>query len=145
MCRSKDDPRFIQPQAGDRGVVSGVENRLTLQGFGVLIVEDEALVAMLLEDLLHELGCHVVEIASRVETALTSILVRIFDVAILDVNLKGETSYPVADVLELRKVPFLFATGYGTEAIPEKYRQRVVLQKPFKKQELEEALLRALR
>jgi CheY-like chemotaxis protein len=68
-----------------------------------------------------------------------------FDVAILDVNLKGETSYPVADVLELRKVPFLFATGYGTEAIPEKYRQRVVLQKPFKKQELEEALLRALR
>jgi CheY-like chemotaxis protein len=105
-------PRFIQPQAGDRGVVSGVENRLTLQGFGVLIVEDEALVAMLLEDLLHELGCHVVEIASRVETALTSILVRIFDVAILDVNLKGETSYPVADVLELRKLPFLFATGY---------------------------------
>jgi CheY-like chemotaxis protein len=119
-------PRFIQPQAGDRGVVSGVEHRLTLQGLGVLIVEDEAMVAMLLEDLLHELGCHVVEIASRVETALTSILARIFDVAILDVNLK--TSYPVADVLELRKVPFLFATGYGTEAIPEKYRQRVVLQ-----------------
>jgi CheY-like chemotaxis protein len=138
-------PRFIQPQAGDRGVVSGVEHRLTLQGLGVLIVEDEAMVAMLLEDLLHELGCHVVEIASRVETALTSIFVRIFDVAILDVNLKGETSYPVADVLELRKVPFLFATGYGIEAIPEKYRQRTVLQKPFKKQELEEALLRTLR
>ena len=138
-------PRFIQPQAGDRGVVSGVKHRLTLQGLGVLIVEDEAMVAMLLEDLLHELGCHVVEIASRVETALASILARIFDVAILDVNLKGETSYPVADVLALRKVPFLFATGYGTEAIPEKYRQRVVLQKPFRKQELEEALLRTLR
>jgi CheY-like chemotaxis protein len=138
-------PRFIQPQAGDRGVVSGVEHRLTLQGCGVLVVEDEAMVAMLLEDLLHELGCHVVEIASRVETALTSIMVRTFDVAILDVNLKGETSYPVADVLELRKVPFLFATGYGTEAIPEKYRQRVVLQKPFRKQELEEVLLRILR
>ena len=137
-------PRFIQPQASDRGVVSGVEHRRALQGFGVLIVEDEAMVAMLLEDLLHELGCHVVEIASRVETALASILARIFDVAILDVNLKGETSYPVADVLELRNVPFLFATGYGTEAIPEKYRQRTVLQKPFRKQELEEALLRAL-
>jgi CheY-like chemotaxis protein len=138
-------PRFIQPQAGDRGVVSGVEHRLTLQGCGVLVVEDEAMVAMLLEDLLHELGCHVVEIASRVETALTSIMVRTFDVAILDVNLKGETSYSVADALELRKVPFLFATGYGTEAIPEKYRQRVVLQKPFRKQELEEVLLRILR
>ena len=102
------------------------------------------MVAMLLEDLLQELGCHVVEIASRVETAITSIRARIFDVAILDVNLKGETSYPVADVLELRKVPFLFATGYGTEAIPKKYWQRTVLQKPFRKPELEEALLRAL-
>ena len=137
-------PRFFQPRTGDRGVASGVEHRLTLQGCGVLIVEDEAMVAMLLEDLLQELGCHVVEIASRIETALTSIRARIFDVAILDVNLKGETSYPVADVLELRKVPFLFATGYGTEAIPDKYRQRTILQKPFRKQELEEALLRAL-
>src|ERR1700730_1133891 len=73
-------PRFIQPQGGRRGVVSGVEHRLTLQGLGVLIVEDEAMVAMLLEDLLHELGCHVVEIASRVETALISIMARIFDV-----------------------------------------------------------------
>ena len=71
-------------------------HHITLQGRGVLIVEDEAMVAMLLEDLLHELGCHVVEIAS-------------FDVAILDVNLKSETSYPVADLLELRKIPFLFA------------------------------------
>ena len=101
------------------------------------------MVAILLEDLLQELGCHVVEIASRVETALTSVTERLFDVAILDVNLKGETSYPVADLLEVHKIPFLFATGYGIEVIPEKYRQRAVLQKPFRKQELAETLLSA--
>ena len=50
-------PQFFQPRTGDRGVASGVEHRLTLQGCGVLIVEDEAMVAMLLEDLLQELGC----------------------------------------------------------------------------------------
>jgi CheY-like chemotaxis protein len=136
--------RFIQSQAGDFAVASGVERRFPLQGCSILIVEDEAMVAMVLEDLLQELGCHIVEIASRVETALSVITARKFDVAILDVNLKGETSYPVADALQLCDVPFLFATGYGTEVIPERYRQRTVLQKPFRKQELEVALLRAL-
>jgi CheY-like chemotaxis protein len=125
-------------------VTTGGEHQPTLPGRGVLIVEDEAMVAMLLEDLLQELGCHVVEIASRVDTALVSITARIFDVAILDVNLKGETSYPVADLLELCKMPFLFATGYEIQVIPEKYRQHTVLQKPFRKEELEEALLRAI-
>ena len=133
----------MQSRTRDPSVASKGEHQ-SLRGRGVLLVEDEAMVAMLLEDLLQELGCHVVEIASRVETAITSIRARIFDVAILDVNLKGETSYPVADVLELRKVPFLFATGYGTEAIPDEYRKRTILQKPFRKQELKEALLRAL-
>jgi CheY-like chemotaxis protein len=125
-------------------MASADDCRLTLQGCCILIVEDEAMVAMILEDLLQELGCQFTEIASRVETALISIMARPFNIAILDVNLKGETSYPVADMLELRKVPFLFATGYGTAVIPEKYRQRTVLQKPFRKQELEKALLMAL-
>ena len=115
-----------------------------MQGRCVLIVEDEAIVAMLLEDLLQEFGCHVVEIASRVDTALVSVAARIFDVAILDVNLKGETSYPVADLLNLREIPFLFATGYGIQVIPEKYRRHTVLQKPFRKQDLAEALLSAM-
>ncbi|HEY8005344.1 MAG TPA: response regulator [Methylocella sp.] len=124
---------------------SGGEHNLPLQGRGILLVEDEAMVAMLLEDMLNQLGCHVVEAAARVDTALKAVESRIFDVAILDVNLKGETSYPVADLLCLRNVPFLFATGYGIQAIPEPYRQRIVLQKPFRKHELEEALLSALK
>lgn len=110
-----------------------------------MLVEDKSLVAMLLEDLLCEFGCHIVDIAARVDTALISVTSRTFDVAILDVNLKGEMSYPVADLLELHKIPFLFATGYGKQVIPEKYRQHIVLQKPFRKQELGEALVKALR
>jgi CheY-like chemotaxis protein len=82
-------------------VASGAGHHSSLLGRDVLIVEDEALVAMLLDDLLQVFGCQVVEIASRVETALKSITERIFDVAILDANLKGETSDPIADVLEL--------------------------------------------
>lgn len=136
--------RFIYQRAGDRSVTNEDEHYHALQGLGILLVEDESMVAMLLEDLLCEMGCHVVEIASRVESALISVAARTFDIAILDVNLKGETSYPVADLLELHKIPFLFATGYGIQVIPEKYRQRIVLQKPFRKQELGEALVRAL-
>jgi DNA-binding NtrC family response regulator len=124
-------------------VASGAWHHSTLQGRDDYIVEDEALVAMLLDDLLQVFGCQVVEIASRVETALKSITERIFAVAVLSVNLKGETSYPVANVLELRRMPFLFATGYGIQVIPEKYRQRAVVQKPFRKQDLEEAIPRA--
>ena len=115
-----------------------------MQGCGVLIVEDEAMVAMLLEELVLELGCHVVEVAARVDTALASIAERCFDIAILDVNLEGEPSYPVADELELRGIPFLFATGYGAQAIPEKYQCHTILQKPFRKREFEQALLKAL-
>jgi CheY-like chemotaxis protein len=115
-----------------------------IQGCGVLIVEDEAMVAVLLEELLLELGCRVVEVAARVDTALASIAERCFDVAILDVNLEGELSYPVADELELRGIPFLFVTGYGAQAIPEKYHRHTILQKPFRKRDFEQALFKAL-
>jgi len=126
-------------------VASGTWHHSTLQGRDVYIVEDEALVAMLLDDLLQVFGCQVAEITFRVETALKSVAERIFAVAILSMNLKGETNYPVANVLELRRMPFLFATGYGIQVIPEKYRQRAVAQKPFRKQDLEKAIPRALK
>jgi DNA-binding response OmpR family regulator len=126
-------------------VASKGEQKTALQNCRVLIVEDDATVAMLLEDFLIELGCHVTEIAARVDTALTLIEVKNLDVVILDVNLEGEASYPVADELERHKIPFLFATGYGAQAIPEEYRWHTVLQKPFRKQELEAVLLEALR
>lgn len=119
---------------------SGDGKHSALEGRAVLIVEDEAMVAMMLEDLLQELGCHLIGVASRVETALRKIGTQAFDFAILDINLNGEPSYPVADALASRKLPFLFATGYGKAAIPRKYLDHPVVEKPFRKQELEEAL-----
>ncbi len=102
------------------------------------------MVAMLLEEFLLELGCHTVDVAARVDCALALIAAKTFDVVVLDVNLEGEASDPVADELERRKVPFLFATGYGAQAIPAQHRRITVLQKPFRKQEFEAALLEAL-
>ncbi|MBO0734421.1 MAG: response regulator [Methylocapsa sp.] len=103
------------------------------------------MVAMLLEDLLTEFGCTPVFVASRVDLALARVKETRFDIAVLDVNLDGEASYPVADELDRRNLPFLFATGYGAQAIPESYRRHIVLQKPFRKQQFEAALLKALR
>ena len=106
---------------------------LPLAGLRVLVVEDETLVAMLLEDMLGDLGCEVAATASRIAQAVE--LARdpglAFDVAILDVNVAGESITPVAQALSERPVPFVFATGYGESGVPEAFRGRPVLQKPF--------------
>lgn len=110
----------------------------------VLLIEDEALVAMLLEDTLLELGFSVTDTVSRVETALAAVERGGFDVAILDVNLSGQPAYAIADELRARGVPFVFATGYGAQGIEPAYRSVPVLQKPFGAGDLEAALRRAL-
>ena len=104
-----------------------------LTGKRVLLVEDEALVAMLVEDMLADEGCEVAATASRLGDALalaadTSLLI---DIAILDVNLAGEPVFAVAEALARRGVPFAFATGYGAGGLPESWRNRPTLQKPF--------------
>jgi CheY-like chemotaxis protein len=106
----------------------------------VLIVEDEMLVAMNIEDMLLDLGHEVAGLAGRLAPALALANEAEFDLAMLDVNLAGQQSFPVADVLIGRGIPFLFATGYGIKGIPEAYRDRPVLQKPFRAQDLGEAL-----
>ena len=106
---------------------------LPLAGLRVLVVEDETLVAMLLEDMLGDMGCEVAATASRIAQAVE--LARdpglAFDVAILDVNVAGESITPVAQALSERPTPFVFATGYGESGVPEAFRGRPVLQKPF--------------
>jgi CheY-like chemotaxis protein len=67
-----------------------------------------------------------------------------FDLAMLDVNLAGENSFPVAEILARRGIPFLFATGYGIKGIAEEYRSYPVLQKPFRARDLEQALDQAV-
>jgi CheY-like chemotaxis protein len=116
-----------------------------LEGLRVLVVEDETLVAMLLEDMLADHGCQVSATASRIAQALDFIgddSVEI-DAAILDVNLAGEPSFPLAEALAQRGVPFVFATGYGSGGLPEAWRDRPTLQKPFSHEEVGRMLLAA--
>ena len=98
------------------------------------------LVAMNIEDMLLELGHEMAGLASRLGSALELVQEGAFDAAMLDVNLAGEPSFPVADALTARDVPFLFATGYGVQGIDERYRHHPVLQKPFRAADLARAL-----
>jgi CheY-like chemotaxis protein len=116
-----------------------------MNGLRVLVVEDEAAISLLLEDMLLDLGCDVVGPAARLGTALELAQGEALDVAILDVNVAGEPIYPVAAALVERKVPFIFSTGYGSAGIKDLYRDRPVMQKPFAQRDLRQNLLQALR
>ena len=106
----------------------------------VLVVEDEVIVGMLLEDMLAELGCEVTAISTHIEEALQLARALDIDLAILDVNLGGKQSFPVADVLKSRGVPFMFATGYGAHILKPPYSGTPTLQKPFQLDDLQRML-----
>ncbi|KQV82705.1 response regulator [Rhizobium sp. Root1220] len=106
----------------------------------ILVVEDEMLVAMLIEDAISDLGHVVVGPAMRLETALSTVEREDFDFAILDINLAGKQSFPVADRLSERGIPFLFASGYGVAGLVDRYRDSPILQKPFSPDQLARAL-----
>jgi CheY-like chemotaxis protein len=102
----------------------------------VLVVEDEYLIRMLLEDMLADLGYEVPAAAGTIAEARALAGDGDFNCAILDVNLDGEEIFPVADILAKRKVPFVFVTGYGEQILPERFRGRPSLQKPFQSEQL---------
>jgi CheY-like chemotaxis protein len=106
----------------------------------ILVVEDEAMISMLIEDMLEELEYEIVGPASRLDHALTHALQADIDVGLLDINVKGQVVFPVADVLEFRGIPFIFATGYGDGGLPERFRGRPTLSKPFSLEALGDAL-----
>jgi len=110
----------------------------------VLIVEDELMIRMLLEDMLSELGYSIAAEAGRIDEALEAAKTAEFDLAILDVNLNGQTIAPVAEALVARGMPFVFATGYGERGLPEAYRDRPTLKKPFQMDGLSRTLQSAL-
>jgi CheY-like chemotaxis protein len=116
-----------------------------LKGLRVLIVEDESLLALLLEDMLTELGCEVVGSAATVAEAIEAIAGAAPDVTILDIKLGTDKSFPVAEALAARGLPFVFATGYGDGQVDDPWRDRQVLQKPFVQDQLADALARALK
>lgn len=115
-----------------------------LSGRRVLVVEDEVMVAWTLEDMLAELGCTVVGPAARVDQALAMIEAEAVDAVVLDVNLNGEKSYPVADALAARGVPFVFSTGYNKNDLHTGYLGFPMLQKPFERSQLGDALAKLL-
>jgi CheY-like chemotaxis protein len=102
-----------------------------LAGLRVLVVEDDAMLAMALELSLSDLGCEVVGLASCLADAIPLAREAVIDGAILDVNLAGEKVYPIADILAARNIPFVFATGYGSAGLRDCDRTRPVLQKPY--------------
>jgi CheY-like chemotaxis protein len=106
----------------------------------VLIVEDEYLVAMLVEDMLQTLGYEVVQVAATLDAAMNAARNSSFDVAILDINLNGTQSSPVAEILTGRGIPFIFATGYGPAGLDSHYAGTPTLQKPFYEDELKRLL-----
>jgi CheY-like chemotaxis protein len=109
----------------------------------VLVVEDEYLVAMLVEDMLDVLGYEVAEIAQNLSAATDAAERGNFDVAVLDVNLDGAMSNPVAEILQRRGIPFIFATGYGKSGPHESFAVPA-LQKPFDENDLRGALSSAM-
>ena len=108
----------------------------------VLVVEDEVIVGMLVEDMLSELGFEVVALSTHLDEAVEFARTLDIDVAVLDVNLNGRMSYPVADMLKSRGVPFLFATGYGAKILVPPHNGTPTLQKPFKIDDLQRMLER---
>jgi CheY-like chemotaxis protein len=113
-------------------------------GLQILIVEDESMVAMMIEDMLADLGHKVIATSGRMPDASKLVSDASADLAILDVNLNGEETYPLADSLAARRIPFIFATGYGNSGIKAEWSGVPVLQKPFQSRELAEAINRAI-
>jgi len=114
----------------------------SLSGRRVLVVEDEALVAMLVEDALLDAGAIVVGPAATVAEALAIMQSEPPEAAVLDLNLAGETSTPVADALARAGIPFVVATGYGAEGLPKEHAGVPVLAKPYDPADLTATLQR---
>ena len=110
------------------------------QACRILVVEDEMIVALFIEDLVTDLGYDIAGVVSRLDDALSRVGEGGFDLAILDVHLAGKEVFPFADALAERGIPFIFATGYGGRGMPERFRDRPTLQKPFRPDELAEAI-----
>ena len=106
----------------------------------VLVVEDEVMVAMLIGDMLTDLGCEVAATAARLEQAVRLAEEGAFDLAVLDVNLAGQATHAVAEALRARRIPFVLATGYGASRIDRAYDGAPVLPKPFQENDLARAI-----
>jgi CheY-like chemotaxis protein len=117
---------------------------MSLAGTRVLIVEDEAIIAMTAEDMLEQIGCVVAAVAATLDQAMAAADRGGFDIALLDINLNGVSSLPVVDRLRGQGLPFVFATGYGAAGRGEAHGDVPLVAKPYRIEELEAAIEEAL-
>jgi PAS domain S-box-containing protein len=111
-----------------------------VKGPRVLLVEDEALVGMLIRDILEEMGCLVSGPVSDLHEAISTAQSGAFDAAVLDVNLGGAFAYPLAEHLHDRGVPYIFLTGYAQDMLDERFTGAPILRKPIEREAVETAL-----
>lgn len=103
------------------------------------------MIRMMVVEMLEDLGCQVTAETGEIDEAMRLAQSAEFDIAILDVNVNGKLISPVAEVIEARNRPFIFATGYGAHGLPPEYRDRPALQKPFQMETLAAMIERALK
>ncbi|QHL91801.1 response regulator [Sphingomonas changnyeongensis] len=115
-----------------------------IAGLRILIVEDEAIIAMMAEDMLLELGGDVVGIETSLAAALARAGTGDFDIALLDMNLNGENSLPVAEKLRALGRPFVFTTGYGDAGRPGGFDRAPLVCKPYRTSDLAQAIIAAM-
>ncbi len=111
----------------------------------ILVVEDEAMISMLLEDMVLDCGGEIVGPVAKFDDALVLAHKAEFAVAVLDLNLNGILSYPIAEVIRERGIPVIFATGYGADGLLNSFRDCPTLQKPFSQQDFAVAVAAACR
>jgi DNA-binding response OmpR family regulator len=114
------------------------------EGKTILVVEDEAMIGMMLEDYLDTLGYRLHAIAGSVDEACDHARKGGFDAALVDCNLHGEKSWPVADILAESGIPFIFATGGIADDLPSDHASRPTLAKPYTIGAVERALNKVL-
>lgn len=136
--------RMGAKKTGMRPVVDNGARRSGLQGANILVVEDETLITMLLEDILSELGCSVAGSAATLRQAQQMAEDLDAQAAILDINLGGDPVFPVAEQLVARNIPIVFASGYGSSGLPERWQGYPTLPKPFLPDQVEAVLRRVL-
>jgi len=116
-----------------------------LAGYRILVVEDEMLLALFVEAVLHDLGCIVVGPVSKLDVAVRLASEETLDAAVLDVNIRGGDVFPAAEHLAARGIPFVLASGYGDWTLPAAWQGKPRLTKPFTAGELEEHVRRLCR
>jgi CheY-like chemotaxis protein len=136
---------ICEPECWGRGKDSIIMTATRPPGGSVFLVEDEVMIRMMVADMLEELGYRVAAEAGEINEAIKLAQSAEFDIAILDVNVNGKVISPVAELIKARNRPFIFATGYGSSGVPEQYRDRPALQKPFQLETLARMIDTALK